>query len=370
MENKASSYLIQLLLVIIISSCNSNDKKTISNNKKEISSHQFAIPKVFFKKFRVSLSNNKILNLYLTKSVNVINGVYGDTILSCVIDDSNSNKPRMFTGEMTPNGSFKFKNNKGGISISGKFLSVSKIKIKYLDLQKGFFSNIELVEIKEEFKIFPENYYKEEFETNTGEAGCDSTRFFINLSVPVFKSKENNSDKIINNVIKQDIGLKTNETYEEFIKLNLPHTFGYFVLNIDVVYLDNNFLTLQEYTREAHCGAAHGDWYISYINLDLEANTVIKLEDIFQKKYLKKLKIICKQKFKEKYNLQEENLEKFYLQEDFALYRNGISLLFQPYGNGIGIYTGGTTEVFIPFAELSDLMNPNTILTNRLLNRE
>ena len=87
MENKANSYLIQLLLIIIISSCNSNDKKTISNNKKEISSHHFAIPKVFFKKFRGSLSNNKILNLYLTKSVNVINGPDGDTILSCVIDD-------------------------------------------------------------------------------------------------------------------------------------------------------------------------------------------------------------------------------------------------------------------------------------------
>jgi hypothetical protein len=365
MKNKTNSYLIQLLSVLLISSCNFNDKKTIPNNE-EIPNHQFVIPKVFFKKFRGIINNGRIINLYLTRNENKKDA---DSTFNCVVDDSNIDEPINYLGTILPNGYFEFKSDEEKTVLSGDFISDSKIKIKYLDSKIKKVFAIELVESKEKFTILPVNYYDEMVQSNTGDSMCDSIISYINIDMLLFESKEKSLSKKINAVIKKAMAVKINETYEDYIKTNLPLVGGYQYSKIDIIYFENNFLTLQQYDREAACGAMHGDYYISYINYDLETNSTIHLEEIFKENNLKKLKIICKQKFKEKYQLEEENLKKFYLPRDFALYRNGISFLFQPYDNGIGIYTGGTTEVFITFSEVSSLMKYDTQLTNRLTHK-
>lgn len=357
-KSTGTAYLLLLFFVFTIGSCNNNQKRTFAKGDKN-SDSEFSNPKVFFKKFKGIINNGRIINLYLTRNGNKKDA---DSTFNCVVDDSNIDEPISYLGTILPNGHFEFKSDEEKIVLSGDFISDSKIKIKYLDSKTKKVFAIELVESKEKFAILPVNYYDEMVQNSTS----DSTISYINIDMLLFESKEKSLSEKINTAIKKAMAVKINETYEDYIKTNLSLVGGYQYSKIDIVYFENDFLTLQQYDREAACGAMHGDYYISYINYDLERNSIIHLEEIFKKNSFKKLEIICKQKFKEKYELEEENLRKFYLPKDFALYRNGILFLFQPYDNGIGIYTGGTTEVFIPFSEVSSLMKYNTQLTNRL----
>jgi hypothetical protein len=226
-----------------------------------------------------------------------------------------------------------------------------------------------LIETKGKFSVFSKNYHKDKLEINTGDTECDSTNSYININLLIFKSEDKKTGQKINEIIKKELGLTPKQTYENYVKTRLPEFSGYIDSKINLIYEGNHLLTLENNTREAACGAIHGDIDISYINIDLETNKKIKLEDIFQKRYLENLTNICKQKFKEKYHLQENKLENFYLPKDFAIYKNGISFLFQRYNNGIDISTAGTTNVFIPFSEIRALRNYNTRLTNRLLDK-
>ncbi len=363
-KRKLKSFRIEFLLLSIlvfpIGCKNDTQKKTFTKENQKLDS-RVNIPKVFFKKFTGELADNRIINLYLTRNANVKED---DSSLNCVVDDSNTDVPVNLSGTFLPNHSFKFESDEGVIVLTGNFISDSKIRIKYSDPKTKKVLNIELIESRETISITPVNYYSEFLQRNTGDSSCDSTTAYVNIDLLHFNSQNNELSKKINSTIKEALSLKENQTYEESVKTSLPNVGGYESSRINIVYFENNFLTIQQDNWEAACGAAHGDYNVSFINYDIEANEVIHLEDIFKKNYVGKIEGICKTKFKEKYKLSNDDLKDFQLPKDLAVLRNGILFVLQPYNDAIHIYTGGAIEVFIPFSEVRSLMNIKTRLTN------
>lgn len=149
------------------------------------------------------------------------------------------------------------------------------------------------------------------------------------------------------------------------------YTYG---IDSKVNYYKGNLLVIQN-NSDFYTGGAHGMYFFTFMNLDLENDTQLGLKDVFKGSYEEEL---TKQLWKnlatqQKVNSIDELKEMGYgligeLKpiENFSLNETGITFVYNPYE--IAPYAMGITEIFISFQEINHLLNKENSIIKQLLN--
>lgn len=137
-------------------------------------------------------------------------------------------------------------------------------------------------------------------------------------------------------------------------------------VSIDLVHQTPNNITISEATS-SYTGGAHPNSYIVYHNYLTHSVQPLSLKDIVldQDKLLK----IAEKTFRQANDMNEGDdfFNKgfdmdsiFVLAQNFALTKNGLDFLYNPYE--IAPYAMGTIEFSIPYADLQNILKPAFIL--------
>lgn len=167
-----------------------------------------------------------------------------------------------------------------------------------------------------------------------------------------------------------DIAASFIRGYNEFYLEN-PGTaqWWYLLIDIKVIRQLHNYVALK-YVHADYAGGAHGNTAISYINFNPKTNTAVTLDSLIIPEKKTELLKIGERIFRNNENISAtEPLDKQYfftngkfsLPNNFYVSNKGLVFLYNPYE--IKPYASGTTELVIPFSELSGIAKPQTILT-------
>ena len=159
--------------------------------------------------------------------------------------------------------------------------------------------------------------------------------------------------------------------YNEFYLQN-PGTaqWWYLLIDIKVIRQLHNYVALK-YIHSDYAGGAHGNTSISYINFNPKTNKAVTLDSLILPEKKAELLKIGERIFRQNEKISAtESLEKKYfftngrfsLPKAFYVSDKGLVFLYNPYE--IKSYAEGITELVIPFAELTTIAKPQTILTS------
>lgn len=127
---------------------------------------------------------------------------------------------------------------------------------------------------------------------------------------------------------------------------------------VSVLYSISNFMA----------GAAHPNNYVNTVNYNVQTNKLLAINDLFKpdSDYLETLSTISNTELTEQYKKEGAGYEDSFIADGvapkkenfqfFLLGEKGITLVFPPYQ--VGPYAAGTRMVEIPFAEVSNILNP------------
>ncbi|MCL5030199.1 MAG: DUF3298 and DUF4163 domain-containing protein [Bacteroidetes bacterium] len=163
------------------------------------------------------------------------------------------------------------------------------------------------------------------------------------------------------------------ERYKEFISdTSLPSDYKPMWQNsftTNIIFNSDNILSLEN-TEFRFEGGAHPITFFNYKNYDLKTGKEISLNNLFKNDFIAELDKIGEKKFRETYNIKsDESFEKagyfigkegFHLNNNFSILKTGLRFRFGEYE--IGPYVLGAPSVFIPYADIKDLINPNGLL--------
>jgi hypothetical protein len=122
-----------------------------------------------------------------------------------------------------------------------------------------------------------------------------------------------------------------------------------------------------------YVGGAHANPISLFLNYDLQTHQPIALDSLLQPGAVQKLNTIAEQIFRKNEGLTptsslseayffENNT--FKLNDNFTITNTGLQFMYNPYE--IKPYAAGKTILTIPFAQIKDLIRPNTILSRFL----
>lgn len=143
----------------------------------------------------------------------------------------------------------------------------------------------------------------------------------------------------------------------------------YLLIDIKVVRQLHNYVAMK-YIHSDYAGGAHGNTVISYINFNPKTNKAITLDSLILTEKKADLLKIGERIFRNNEKISAtEPLDrryfftngKFSLPKSYYVSDKGLVFLYNPYE--IKSYAEGTTELVIPFSELSGIAKPQTILT-------
>ena len=110
-----------------------------------------------------------------------------------------------------------------------------------------------------------------------------------------------------------------------------------------------------------YSGGAHGVYSTNFIHVDLHKKAIIKLDDIFEKSTLNKVKALLWETYKNQQRDERGELtepfsakEDFYVSENVYFSHEGITFVYPPYA--LGSYAEGEKELTLSFYE-NDLKN-------------
>ncbi len=137
----------------------------------------------------------------------------------------------------------------------------------------------------------------------------------------------------------------------------------------DIAFNSDNILSL-EIEEYLFTGGAHGNSSYSLVSFDLQTGKQIKLDDIFNGDYMKKLNEVGEKIFRKNFladstqSLYDQGFfgfeNGFELNDNFDLYKGGIKFQFNPYE--AGAYVLGAPEVFIPYSEIREFIRDDSPL--------
>jgi hypothetical protein len=135
-------------------------------------------------------------------------------------------------------------------------------------------------------------------------------------------------------------------------------------LKMGVIYNENNILSLW-FEKYGYTGGAHGIMIRDYEVLDMAGNQHLKLNDIFTQGYQLELEILLDKKLRRLNGiLHNENLrdagflvDNVEVSDNFYINNDGIGFYYNVYQ--IAPFAAGPTELFIPFAELQNILKPD-----------
>jgi hypothetical protein len=152
------------------------------------------------------------------------------------------------------------------------------------------------------------------------------------------------------------------ETYKKHDKRNISFNLATYA---KVLRQDSSLATV-EYGGYSFAGGAHGSSLTLFLNWDTKASKVITLDDIVTSK--EQLTAIAEKIFRKNENLKDTSSLKrdyFFKGGKFALNNNylispvGLRFLYNQYE--IKPYAAGTTDLFLPYAQIKSLLKPHTV---------
>ncbi|MBD1392139.1 DUF3298 and DUF4163 domain-containing protein [Mucilaginibacter glaciei] len=135
-----------------------------------------------------------------------------------------------------------------------------------------------------------------------------------------------------------------------------------------VIQQDSALISL-EYGGYVYQGGAHGGSFTGFVNWNTKANKEVMLQDIMIDGYKDKLTNIAEGIFRKDEKLgPTESLEpnyffkdsKFALNQNYAITPLGLRFMYNQYE--IKPYAAGTTELFIPYTAIKNLLKPHTVI--------
>ncbi len=205
----------------------------------------------------------------------------------------------------------------------------------------------------------------------------DSNCTVAEIKYPVFKDEQLLNNLIVSRITgSKDNSITINAMISDFLKsydaskkdtagLSVP-----FELNENIIVLrqDSSLVTLQAEGSE-FTGGTHGSDYISFINWNAKANKNVVLSDILNKDYIESLTKAGETIFRKNEKLSANASladdyffkdAKFALPNNFSLTPLGIRFLYNNYE--IKPYAAGKTDLLIPYAQIKNLLQPNSIV--------
>lgn len=149
----------------------------------------------------------------------------------------------------------------------------------------------------------------------------------------------------------------------------LPRIPFYSATYAKVLRQDSSLVTLQT-GGYSFAGGAHGGTLAFFINWNTKAQKLITLDDIFQTGYKQQLTATAEKIFRKNENLKDTSSlardyffkgNKFALNDNFLITPIGIRFFFNQYE--IKPYAAGSTDLFIPYSSISNLLKPHTVVS-------
>ena len=130
---------------------------------------------------------------------------------------------------------------------------------------------------------------------------------------------------------------------------------------MDVIFNDNNWLVM-EMSGSEYTGGAHGNYGVSYMNIDMQQKRVWKIEDIMTVDS-NKLNLLLDAEARRYFAIAStESFEDRLLTDkvlpngNICITPTGINFVYNPYE--IASYADGIITLFIPYSQLKDLLKP------------
>lgn len=130
---------------------------------------------------------------------------------------------------------------------------------------------------------------------------------------------------------------------------------------MDVIFNDNNWLVM-EMSGSEYTGGAHGNYGVSYMNIDMQQKRVWKMEDVMTIDS-NKLNLLLDAEARRYFALSatesfEERLlaDKVMPNSNICITPTGINFVYNPYE--IASYADGIITLFLPYSQLKDLLKP------------
>lgn len=198
------------------------------------------------------------------------------------------------------------------------------------------------------------------------------------IKYPVFFSQQTLNDTVTRKMTvlfeSNTADTSLHQLIDRFFKAwdkNVSHTPTVYTLNIKTIVLrqDSGFTTL-EIDGNTYQGGAHGSLMTSFINWNTKTKKTVSLTDILVNNYEETLTRIADTIFRKQEKLSDiAPLDKDYFFKDgkFALNKNysitplGIKFLYNPME--IKPYAAGQTGLFVPYAKIKLLLQPNTVVS-------
>lgn len=215
------------------------------------------------------------------------------------------------------------------------------------------------------------NFRKESTHIARTDTSADTT--YVTLTYPEFKPEE------VNNFVKKtllisdnpDVQAKTVDelassfisNYDQFASSQKSYSFPWMKeITLRVIGQWPGMITFEKKTNE-FAGGAHGNYGTYYYNYNTISDSSMRLNELFTPESRQKLNTIAEGIFRKNENLSATaSLEngyfftdaKFSLNENFLIRDDGLLFFYNPYE--IKAYAAGTTELFVPYSAINDLI--------------
>lgn len=215
------------------------------------------------------------------------------------------------------------------------------------------------------------NFRKES--THIARTGTSADTTYVALTYPEFKPEE------VNNFVKKtllisdnpDVQAKTVDefassfisNYDQFASSQKSYSFPWMKeIKLRVISQWPGMITFEKNANE-FAGGAHGNYGTYYYNYNTVSDSSMSLNELFTPESKQKLDTIAEQIFRKNEKLSATaSLEngyfftdsKFSLNENFLIREDGLLFFYNPYE--IKPYAAGTTELFIPYPAINDLL--------------
>ncbi|MBN9483353.1 MAG: hypothetical protein BGO70_12800 [Bacteroidetes bacterium 43-93] len=132
-------------------------------------------------------------------------------------------------------------------------------------------------------------------------------------------------------------------------------------VSMAVLYNDNGWLIVESNVSD-YSGGAHGNYGVSYLNMDMQNKKLWKLEDIMTVDSVK-LQTILEKQARKAFDIPAGGklsdgllTDRVMPNGNFYITNTGITFVYNPYE--IAAYAYGIASFFIPYAEIKELLKP------------
>ncbi|MCD4731069.1 MAG: DUF3298 and DUF4163 domain-containing protein [Bacteroidales bacterium] len=189
------------------------------------------------------------------------------------------------------------------------------------------------------------DFFITQFSTNKKELISSPKLLLDNISSEFFKSYFAATEGI------EDISSSASLNWEKNLSMDIRHN-------------ENNIVSIK-FEKYAYTGGAHGISMTEYAVCDLTKKEKLSLKDIFKENAKDEIDNILDLKLRKLNGLNSEEslreagffVDKMEWSENFFINNQGIGFFYNVYE--IAPYASGTTELFIPFTEITEFLKPN-----------